>query len=329
MTINVTSATEPAPSPQAEGGSPSTESKSAQGAQQSAHEQKNASESETEGSETEGSLADGSDADADSDGDEVDAKDANEDGRHKRKTGYQRRIDKLNAAKADAQREAEYWKQQAMSKSQKPEVSSQAPQSDKPSQQASSADGKPDANDFQSYTEYAEALADWKVEQKLAARDQEAEKARLMTEHEKTLNSHADRVKSFREKTADFQEMMENLDDVPKSAALEHIIVSSENGPELLYELAKDPKEAKRIAALPPLALAREIGRIESRLAKEAGNAPAKVSPEKEPKRTTKAPAPISPVGAKGGATEKSIFDPNLSQREYEAIRAKQRSASA
>jgi hypothetical protein len=32
----------------------------------------------------------------------------------KKKGGFQRRIDKLNAAKADAQREAEYWKQEAL-----------------------------------------------------------------------------------------------------------------------------------------------------------------------------------------------------------------------
>ena len=65
-------------------------------------------------------------------------------------------------------------------------------------------------------------------------------------------------------------------------------IQASETGPDVIYYLGSNPKEASRIARLAPLLQAREIGKIEARL---ASNPPAK--------KTTAAPAPIAPVTAR------------------------------
>lgn len=209
-----------------------------------------------------------------------------------KKSGFQRRIDKLNAAKAAAQQEVEYWKQEAFKRA--TESKKDAPKLDS---KPAAAEGEPQPENFDTHAAYVKATARWEAKQALDERDQKMEKSKLEVEQAKTQKSFNDRLNAFREKTPDFDEVAESMEDVPRSAALEAIIVESENGPELYYELAKDPKEAKRIAKLPPFAAAREIGKIEERLALKSASAPKKVT------KTTTAPAPITPVGGGGRAT--------------------------
>ena len=65
-------------------------------------------------------------------------------------------------------------------------------------------------------------------------------------------------------------------------------IQHSDIGPELAYYLGTNPKDAERISRLTPFMQAKEIGKIEAKL---ADNPPVK--------KTTSAPAPISPVTAR------------------------------
>jgi hypothetical protein len=73
-------------------------------------------------------------------------------------------------------------------------------------------------------------------------------------------------------------------------------IQASEIGPDVLYHLGTNPKEAARIARLDPILQAREIGKIEVQL----GSAP-------PVKRTSNAPAPIDPVTPR--ASGAPVFD--------------------
>jgi hypothetical protein len=286
---------------------PSEESKSAPEAD--ASEQNPSSESDTEEAEANESDEDDS---SDADGDEPEVKDDAKD-KPKKKGGFQRRIDKLNAAKADAQREAEYWKREALKaaggESKNSEAKKPAP---------TPQEGKPNPDHFESHSEYVEALTDWKVDQKQKARDAEANRKALESEQKAILQKHTERVQSFAAKTEDFEEMVAGVEDITISTALQELIVSSDNGPELIYELAKNRSELERIAKLSPLAAAREIGKLETRIA--AGQASAGEK-KPEPKKITKAPKPIDPVGGGKGAVAKSIDDPTLSQAEYERMR--------
>ena len=71
-------------------------------------------------------------------------------------------------------------------------------------------------------------------------------------------------------------------------------IQASDIGPEVIYFLGSNPKEAARISRLPPVLQAKEIGKIEANL---ASSPPVK--------KTSSAPAPIAPVAARttGGAS--------------------------
>ncbi len=145
---------------------------------------------------------------------------------------------------------------------------------------------------------------------------------KIQYEQEKLLNAHYERERSFAEKTDDYKEIVtEFLESKPNTSdTFEQLLVMSDCGPAMLYELAKNPAEFERINSLPPIAAARELGKLEYRLTSSASD-----DTKPEPKKTTKAPAPISPVGSKGGRVEKSPED--MTQREFEAWRAKSRSA--
>jgi hypothetical protein len=77
-------------------------------------------------------------------------------------------------------------------------------------------------------------------------------------------------------------------------------IQSSDIGPDLVYHLGSNPKEADRISRLSPILQAKELGRLEAKLADNPVQ-----------KRTSGAPEPISPVTARGvGSGSYDTTDP-------------------
>ncbi len=87
-------------------------------------------------------------------------------------------------------------------------------------------------------------------------------------------------------------------------------------GPELMQELANDPKEFKRICGLSALEAAKALGKIEVRLTKPT-------TPKKEETKTKASPKPPTPVRTKGSNTSKGYHD-KMTQREYEDWRNEQ-----
>lgn len=307
MTIHVVN-NEPKPAPAAATTSVVEQSGEAAPAAKAA-EQKDASESAPEETEETESESDESAALA---SDDAESKDEPEADKPKKKGGFQRRIDKLNSQKAEAQKEAEFWRNQALKGKESDE--SKAPIVEKPK----ASEGKPVPDNFDTHTEYVEALTDWKTEQKFKDRETEQRKMQLQRDQETLVKSHFDRVATFKEKISDYQEVVEGVDDIAVSPTIEDMLISSENGPALIYELAKNREEYERINKLPPLAAARELGRLEARIASQSPD-------KKEPKKTTNAPKPIDPVGSRGASKlSKSIFDPGISQRDYEKVRREQ-----
>ena len=67
-------------------------------------------------------------------------------------------------------------------------------------------------------------------------------------------------------------------------------IQASDIGPEVAYYLGSNPKEADRISRLSPFLQAKEIGKIEVKLAESPST-----------KKSSSAPAPIQPVTPRGG----------------------------
>ena len=169
---------------------------------------------------------------------------------------------------------------------------------------------KPD--NFADAQAYADALAERKAQELLAKREAEAERAA-------TLEAYQDREEEARNKYDDFEQVAYNPK-LPVTETMAQTIQASEIGPDVIYYLGSNPKEAERIARLSPLLQAREIGRIEAKI---ASNPPAK--------KTSTAPAPIAPVTARtaSGTPAYDTTDPrsvkNMSTTEWiEAERLRQ-----
>ena len=164
---------------------------------------------------------------------------------------------------------------------------------------------------FASNEDYVEALADQRAEQKLAERDQRRQQAEI-------LETYHDKEEEVRAKYEDFEQVAYNPN-LPITTVMAQSIQASDNGPEVAYHLGANPREAERISRLSPIMQAKEIGKIEAQL---AANPPVK--------KTSNAPAPISPVSARTtGAPAYDTTDPrsikSMSTSEWiEADRARQ-----
>ena len=146
----------------------------------------------------------------------------------------------------------------------------------------------PPVDQFESPEAYAEALAVRKAEELIAQR--EIQKQRAAVE-----DAYAEREEEARSKYDDFEQVAYNPN-LRVTDAMAETIKASEIGPELAYWLGSNPKEADRISRMSPLLQAREIGKIE-----------AKIAAEPPQKKTSSAPAPISPVSARISNT--SVID--------------------
>ena len=145
---------------------------------------------------------------------------------------------------------------------------------------------------FASNEDYVEALADQRAEQKIAEREQRKQQAEM-------LETYHDKEEEVRAKYDDFEQVAYNPN-LTITTVMAQSIQASDNGPEVAYHLGANPREAERISRLSPIMQAKEIGKIEAQL---AANPPVK--------KTSNAPAPISPVSARTtGAPAYDTTDP-------------------
>lgn len=227
----------------------------------------------------------------------------------------QPRIDEFTRAQRQAERETAYWRQRA-------EAAEKPPEPPK---------AKPTPEQFDDYGAYVEAISDWKAEEKikttLEARDAAA--AEKQTAATRATN-WSERETQTRTAVADYDEVMRAAD----TPIAQHVIdqlLESEEGPRIAYHLAKHPEIAAKLNTLTPIQAAREIGRLEARVAVPVDSAAAAdetppdaastPAPATKPPKTTSAPPPAKPV-ASGRATTVPLE--KMSMDEYVATRKAQ-----
>lgn len=219
------------------------------------------------------------------------------------KPPVQARIDELTRKRHEAEREAEYWKQQATGR---------APSGQEPALQ------EPRPDQFEDYGQYTKALARYEAQQLLAQRDQQQSKTAQERAQQAEQRAQAVRGEAWTERQAAARTALPDYDQVMSAAASVHVsqavqdaLLDSDRGPELAYHLAKNPAEAARLNGLSPRQVDREIGRLEERLSRPA------------PPPVSSAPKPLKPLGGSGGAAPK---DPTaMTDAEYRAWRLSQK----
>lgn len=158
---------------------------------------------------------------------------------------------------------------------------------------------KPDPTDFDEGIydpAYVEALTDWKVDQRIKQSRDEDAAARTAADQQA---KRGERIKAATEKHPDFEQVV--VEGAKKGAwdctpIMAQAMTDSEAETEIAYHLAKNPDEARRIAALSPLSQVREIGRLEDRL---AGTTTTTTNPS--PKPASDAPPPPGDRARGGG----------------------------
>jgi hypothetical protein len=145
---------------------------------------------------------------------------------------------------------------------------------------AASPKDVPPVDSFESPEAYAEALATKKAEELLAQREAQRHQAEV-------LEAYQDREEQAREKYDDFEQVAYNPS-LRITSVMAETIQASDVGPDVAYYLGSNPKEADRISRLSPFLQAKEIGKIEAKLATDP-----------PVKKTTAAPQPITPVSAR------------------------------
>ena len=229
---------------------------------------------------------------------------------HPSKSGFQKRIDKLTREKYELQNRLA-----ALEKAPKAEPAKAVEQ---PKVEEIKLPAKPSKDDFNDYDEYIEALADWKTEQKLAAkleqlRKEEAE-AEQKAQFESMRTAYLKRLEAAAERYEDFEEIAGNSR-VEVSKAIEELIITSEEGPDLQYYLGSHPDWAKKLLTMSPAKQLMEAGKV---LAKLTENSEQEEESEPRPKKPGP-PAPIRPLG--GSSTKSSVPLDELDYQEYRKLR--------
>lgn len=156
--------------------------------------------------------------------------------------------------------------------------------------------GKPDAEKTpqEQAQEYMRAM----TKQVIAEERQQQEQQRVESEWVR-------RSAEEQAKHEDFEDVV-SYANIPAASPLGQTLLTSEHGPAIMYALAKSPAELARISALPPLAAAREVGRLEAKLAA--------VAPSARPNGSAKRP-PAPPTSVHGSASStRSLEDLPLSE---------------
>ncbi len=124
------------------------------------------------------------------------------------------------------------------------------------------------------------------------------------------------RTAEVRAKHPDFDEMLESVSHIPVHEAVTRALLTSEHGPAIMYELARDREALARLSALPPEVALMELGRLGAKLTSVAT----------APKTNGTARRPAAPPTSVRGTASSTRSLEDLPLSEYKrAMRSRQR----
>jgi hypothetical protein len=163
---------------------------------------------------------------------------------------------------------------------------------------------KPTEADFETYGDFTEALADWKLDQREAKREFDTRQAKdrdaataAERDFETRVSTWVDRREAFFAAHPQRQARVNAfLDNVVAGSPIGDALMDSEHGVALADYLATHPTEAERIARLGPVSAIRELGRLEATISTTTS---ASASAGPAAKTVTSAPAPPTTLAAR------------------------------
>lgn len=187
------------------------------------------------------------------------------------KHSFQRKIDRLYKSAAEHKARADYLEQQLQQL-----------------QPQKKDEGGPRIEDFDDIDKFVDAKADYQAKQHLASLSRKAQEDQAREQAQNFVREWEQKRTQAYDKYDDFDEIVGEL---KPDNALSVAIMDSDIADDLAYFLGKNVDEVRRIAQLPPLRMAKEIAKLEMKLA----------SAKQEVKTPSQAPEPINPLSGKTG----------------------------
>ncbi len=200
--------------------------------------------------------------------------DGQQDGQQQPRTYAQEDVDRIvDKVRRNTRREVERAVRRELESRQAPQQQQQ-----QQNQPQGEEDPEPKRDDFDTYEEHQREVARWEArrvareERAKGEREQQQKEAR--ERQEKAAATWHGKIEQAVRKIADFEDVLEDNEPtllVIQNAPMREFITESDIGPQIIYELCKNPEEAKRIAALAKYKQAAEIAKLEERLVVAAG----------------------------------------------------------
>ena len=209
------------------------------------------------------------------------------------KPPVQKRIDELTRHRRDAERERDYWRDQAMRNTPAKPAAAEPEAPKKP----------PTLAEFE-YDEakFAEALAKHVSDETARKIREDLRREQAEKTQQERRNEFTKRERAFASKHSDYEDVTRDPS-LPITQTMADLVAEAENGPDVLYYLANNRDEALRIAQMDEKSAARAIGRIEAKLEAPPA-APA-------PKPVSKAPPPPPQIDTGESAVRISTTSPD------------------
>jgi hypothetical protein len=179
-------------------------------------------------------------------------------------------------------------------------------------QQAPKGEAEPDPSQFTDMFEYAKALTDYKVDQRLGEEKQKAVQAKVQAEKEQVLNTWSERVTQAKASIPNFEQVVKSADMTVINEVRDSIF-ESDVGPQLLYHLADNPEFVEKLQGMTPAAQLRQIGKLEAMFEKQDS---------KPVVQRSRASAPITPIRSAANGRDVALTADGQFHGSYQAWKA-------
>jgi hypothetical protein len=227
------------------------------------------------------------------------------DGQPLRTGSRQRKIDRLIRENSELQRRLQALEQTGPAAA---AVTTPVPTTPPPAP----AGPKPVLTDFKTLEDYTEALTEWKIDQREARRKADEEKRTAEAAAKSLQDGWAAKEGAALKAHPDYSDVIASTrtPEGPGVMAAREALLEDEHGAEILYWLAKNSAELKRIASLSPARAILEIGKLSAAFASP-------VTPENPKPKVTSAPRPPSPISHGTVKTAPDVNDEDFARRDF------------
>ena len=222
----------------------------------------------------------------------------------KRRPKIERRFEAVTKARDEA-------KQEAM-REREARVSLEQRLAEMERKQSPKGEAEPDPSQFTDMFEYAKALTDYKVDQRLGEEKQKAVQAKVQAEKEQVLNTWSERVTQAKASIPNFEQVVKSADMTVINEVRDSIF-ESDVGPQLLYHLADNPEFVEKLQGMTPAAQLRQIGKLEAMFEKQDS---------KPVVQRSRASAPITPIRSAANGRDVALTADGQFHGSYQAWKA-------